>query len=276
MKYLLLLLALLHPAAVQALSIATDSLWRGELRFGENVRVEKGVTLSVAPGTRVEFFGGALEVFGTLRARGARFEGDDWQGIVLRDGESRVEDCLVQGARTGILVLGGAPEISGNEFTGNGIAIQVNGPARPTLVGNRIRGGGIGVLLSRRADARLRHNHINGHRIGVQVEDSSYPVIRDNDLSGNAMALVLSRQSSAWEKANGEAARRPVALTGTVDAKNNWWGSAATEELARDAGRGNPSFIHDGRDEPYFEAEGRKYPLDIVEFLPWRTVPLTP
>ncbi|WP_305042342.1 right-handed parallel beta-helix repeat-containing protein [Geoalkalibacter sp.] len=272
---MLLLLTFLFPVSAQALSLATDTHWQGSLRFDAGVRVEKGATLSVAPGTRVEFAGGALEVFGSLHARGARFEGEDWQGIVLRDGESRMEDCAVLGARTGVLVLGADPGIIGNQFTGNEIAIKAQGAARPILVGNQISGGGTGVLLSRRSDARLRHNRITGNRIGVQVEHSSYPVIRDNDLSGNAMALVLSRQSSAWEKTRGAGGRRPVALTGAVDAKNNWWGAAATEELERTAGRGNPSFIHDGRDEPFFTDEGKTYPLDIVEFAPWRAAPLT-
>ncbi|WP_305046021.1 right-handed parallel beta-helix repeat-containing protein [Geoalkalibacter sp.] len=390
MRGLLLFLLLLLPVAAQARSIAADTLWQGRVELSGAVRVEKGVTLTVAPGSEVHFSGGGLEVLGTLAARGARFTGDDWEGIILRGGESLLEDCLVSGARTGIQVLGGKPllrnlelsgnttglelrqqssaevvgcrilgnrevglflkddakprvedciiadngrfgvyihralprvfrgnqlngnavglmiayygsdpEISGNRFAGNEVAIKVDRAARPTLVGNQIADGGTGVLLARRSDARVRNNRINGNRIGVQVEYSSYPVIRDNDLSGNAMALVLDHQSSAWEKENGEAARaaesngrgafgqaarqpaseaarRPVALTGTVDAKHNWWGEAATQELTRGAGRGNPSFIHDGRDQPYFEDQGKQYPLDIVEFVPWRNAPLTP
>jgi parallel beta-helix repeat protein len=210
-------------------------------------------------------------------------------------------DNLLRANPVGLMIAyyGTDPEIGGNRFEGNEVGIQVDRAARPVLVSNVLVDGGTGILLSRRADARIRHNRISGNRIGVQVEYSSYPVIRENDLAGNAMALVLSHQSSAWERANGEAARaaessgrgafgqtarqpadaearRPRALTGTVDAKHNWWGAAETAELTRSAGHGNPPFIHDGRDEPYFEDEGKKYPLDMVEFAPWRATPLNP
>lgn len=389
-KLWFLILCALLPTTAQALTIAEDTLWRGTLEFAEPVRVERGATLRVEPGTQVRFQGGGLEVLGRLEARDAQFSGTDWEGIQLHAGEHLLENCRISGARLGLLVLGGAPqligleifangtglelrrqssaevrdcrirdnqtvglflkdearprvrncviegngrfgvyvyrsnptlfrdnllranpvglmvayygsdpEIGGNRLVGNEIGIQVDRAARPVLVGNDISGGGTGVLLSRRADARVRHNRIHGNRIGVQVEYSSYPVIRENDLAGNAMALVLSHQSSAWERANGEAARsaesggrgafgqaarqpadaaalQPRVLTGTVDAKHNWWGEAAVEELARDAGYGNPSFIHDGRDEPYFEDAGVKYPLDVVEFAPWRDAPLAP
>jgi parallel beta-helix repeat protein len=183
------------------------------------------------------------------------------------------------------------PEIRNNEFEQNGAAIQVDRAARPLITGNRIHDNETGLLLSRRADARVRRNLVHDNRIGIQVEYSSYPVIRENDLAGNGTALVLHHQSSAWEKANGEAMRNkqsfaggpfnrnpsgakeaappPAVLTGTVDARRNWWGEEATAQLRTHQGRGNLVFIHDSRDEPFFEDGGVNYPLDRVEFAPW-------
>ncbi|AJF05731.1 right-handed parallel beta-helix repeat-containing protein [Geoalkalibacter subterraneus] len=190
------------------------------------------------------------------------------------------------------------PEIRKNEFEQNGIAIKVDRAARPLVTGNRIHGNETGLLLSRRADARVRRNLVRDNRIGIQVEYSSYPVIRENDLAGNGMALVLHHQSSAWEKANGEAMRNtqssargpfnrnasggkeaappPAVLTGTVDARRNWWGEDATAQLQVNQGRGNQVFIHDSRDEPFFEDGGVNYPLDRVEFAPWLEEPVFP
>jgi parallel beta-helix repeat protein len=190
------------------------------------------------------------------------------------------------------------PEIRNNEFEQNGIAIKVDRAAQPLLAGNRIHGNETGLLLSRRADARVRRNLVRDNRIGIQVEYSSYPIIRENDLAGNGTALVLHHQSSAWEKTNGEAMRKtqsfargpfnrnaaggkeaappPAVLTGTVDARRNWWGEDATAQLQANQGRGNQIFIHDSRDEPFFEDGGVNYPLDRVEFAPWREGPVFP
>jgi parallel beta-helix repeat protein len=190
------------------------------------------------------------------------------------------------------------PEIRNNEFEQNGIAIKVDRAARPLVTGNRIHDNGTGLLLSRRADARVRRNLVRDNRIGIQVEYSSYPIIRENDLTGNGTALVLHHQSSAWEKANGEAMRNtqsfangpfnrnasggketappPTVLTGTVDARRNWWGGDGTAQLQVNQGRGNQIFIHDSRDEPFFEDGEVNYPLDRVEFAPWLGEPVFP
>jgi parallel beta-helix repeat protein len=190
------------------------------------------------------------------------------------------------------------PEIRNNEFEQNGIAIKVDRAARPLVTDNRIHDNGTGLLLSRRADARVRRNLVRDNRIGIQVEYSSYPIIRENDLTGNGTALVLHHQSSAWEKANGEAMRNtqsfangpfnrnasggketappPTVLTGTVDARRNWWGGDGTAQLQVNQGRGNQIFIHDSRDEPFFEDGEVNYPLDRVEFAPWLGEPVFP
>jgi hypothetical protein len=72
-----------------------------------------------------------------------------------------------------------------------------------------------------------------------------------------------------------EADRQPAVLDGTVDARGNWWGHAGNLELARIGEQGNPSFIHDGRDQATFVEQGKNYPLDTVAFSPWNAIPLT-
>ncbi|MDX9709628.1 MAG: right-handed parallel beta-helix repeat-containing protein [Trichloromonas sp.] len=382
---LALIFILLWPGMAAALSIEQPTVWRGELRFGETVRVAPGAALTVEPGTTVHFSGGTLEVAGRLVAQEARFTGTDWQGIVLKgvDGDTRLTDCLIDGADTGVEAIGGAPRLerlhlrgnrigaqlgkkstavlrdsrieensraglivkdgaaptlTGNLFTGNGlfgayivqakpltfrdnrfesqptglkianlgsdpeiagnrfekneVAILVDKAARPILTGNLFTGNGIALHLYRRADARVEGNRFGDNTLAVLAEYSSYPKIAGNDFTGNERALELAYQSSAWEREKGAESRAresrqgafgqgmrpdggerqwpPAATDGTINARDNWWGTAGTEELATAAGKDNPSFILDGRDTPTFRDGGKDYPLDRVLFSPWR------
>ncbi len=205
----------------------------------------------------------------------------------------------ISGQPTGLKIsnYGSDPRVSGNRFEKNEVGIQVDKAARPTLTGNLLTDNGTALHLYRRADPQVAGNRFSGNQLGILVAFSSYPRIEGNDFSDNALALKLEFQSSRWEEQNGEAARqaetsrgafgqtprqnvgeqerRPAQTNGTVDARGNWWGPAATVELAGDAGQANPSFIHDGRDQPTFTEEGRDYPLDRVIFAPWSPTALT-
>lgn len=390
-RLLALLAAVLLPAPVLALTLSGDTRWQGAIDFAETVRVESDAVLTVAPGTLVTFRGGGLEVAGRLQADGARFTGQDWDGIVLKGcgAETLLHDCIVEGARTGILVRGGQPRlegltltdngvgmelrqktdasvsgcsfrnnakvglfvkdeataavigsrfegngrfgayiyralprrfsgnvlagnptglmvshfgsdprIEGNRFEQNGLGILVDRAAKPVLAGNLLRGNGTGIRLYRRSDPRVEGNRLEGNEVGVSVAFSSYPLLVGNDLAGNGTALLLEFQSSDWERAQGSVAReaqasargafgqssrsevtederRPRQLSGTVDARGNWWGTDGTSELARIGSEGNPSFIEDGRDTPTFVDAGKSYPLDRALFAPWSGKPLT-
>jgi len=204
------------------------------------------------------------------------------------------------GNGTGLMIAnyGSDPRIAGNRFTDNEIGIRVDRAARPHLNGNVLRGNRTAIRLYRRSDPLIEGNLVTGNETGISVAYSSYPVIRGNDLAGNGLALELEFQSSTWEEQKGSAARAAAAadrgafgraparavgeeqrrardLDGTVDARDNWWGQDGSAELRRIGRGGNPSFIHDGRDQPTFEEGGKDYPLDRVRFAPWRAAPAT-
>lgn len=201
---------------------------------------------------------------------------------------------------TGLMIsnAGSDPLIQGNLFEKNGIAILVDRAARPRLTENILRDNQTGVRLYRRADAEISGNRFEKNSDALSIAYSSYPRISNNDFVSNRRAVFLEFQSSTWEKSNGstvreneaesrgafgqsnghaasaEARRRPDAeLNGTVDARHNWWGEEGSRELNRIGARGNPSFIHDGRDAPTFVDVGKEWPLDRVTFTPWQSSP---
>ncbi|MHB8709738.1 MAG: right-handed parallel beta-helix repeat-containing protein [Desulfuromonadales bacterium] len=381
-----LLFLLLGAGSASALTLTRDTRWSGELRFAGSVTVPAGVALEVAPGTRVRFAAGGLEVAGRLVAERTEFSGEKWDGLTLRgcDDRTRLTDVTVRGAKTGILVQGGTPvldrvtardnevgvelrgkaaatvsdglfrgnrkvglfikddsvarvtgcrfehngkfgayiyrarpaafsanrfsdnpvglmiayfgsdpRVEGNRFENNATAIEVDRAAQPELRGNLLIGNRIALFLQRRADPLVTGNRFADNQVAIKLAFSSYPRITGNDFAGNPLALKLEFQSSTWEREQGAAARagevaavgafgsgqgaksvtederRPATLDGTIDARGNWWGEAGNLELARAGEKGNPTFIHDGRDQPAFVEKGQDYPLDTVVFAPW-------
>jgi parallel beta-helix repeat protein len=383
-------LFLLNATPAAALVIDKDTVWSGERRFAEDVKVMPGATLTVSPGARVHFSAAGLVVAGALVADDAEFSGDKWDGVILKgnDGATRLTNCLIKGAKTGLMVQGGSPQLEkliisenniglelrgkaagrvikshftgnhkvglfikddsttavvdcrfekngrygtylyrsrpknfagnvfrensvaliiayhgsdakvlNNYFENNEIAIQVDRSARPTLEQNLLRNNRTGVYAYRRSDPLVIGNRLEGNDVGILIAYSSYPQIEGNDFVDNKMALKLEYQSSQWEAERGAQARagetatrtafagqgmrhvseedrKARSLDGMVNARGNWWGKAGLAELEETASAGNPSFIHDGRDQATFVDAGKEYPLDKVDYESWSKAPL--
>lgn len=233
--------------------------------------------------------------------RDCQFENNGRYGAyIYRSRPQEFRGNAFAGNTVGLMIgyHGSDPVIENNRFAGNTVAVQVDRSARPVFRGNLVQDNRTGLYAYRRSDPLVTGNRFQGNDVGILVAYSSYPQIEGNDFDGNGMALRLEYQSSAWEAQRGaqvrsqEAAdrsafagqglrsvtendRKPGRLNGVVLAAGNWWGEAGTLELVGlDAGA-NPSFIHDGRDQPTFVDGGEAYPLDTVTFAPWSAVPLT-
>ena len=191
---------------------------------------------------------------------------------------------------------GSNPVVADNFFENNAVAVQVDRAARPTLKNNRLHDNRTGLYAYRRSDPIVSGNSFRGNDVAVLVAYSSYPLIEGNDFVGNNMALKLEFQSSQWEQKRGKAVRasetatrtafsgqgmrtvteedrKATDLQGLVEARHNWWGKSGTAELQKIGGDGNPSFIHDGRDQALFVDDGEEFPLDKVSFAPWSEAP---
>ena len=230
-----------------------------------------------------------------------RFEGNVRYGTYLYHARPKMfQGNMFVNNDTGLMIAyhGTDPEVLDNRFEKNRIAVQVDRAARPILRGNLLLGNQTGFYVYRRSDPVVTGNRIEENGVGLLVAYSSYPEVESNDFINNEVALKLEFQSSSWEAKRGAEARagetssrsafagkgmrtvseddrRAKHLDGMVSAGNNWWGREGTLELASIGADGNPSFIHDGRDQTTFVDEGEEYPLDKVVHSPWRKVPAT-
>lgn len=230
-----------------------------------------------------------------------RFENNSRYGAYLYHALPRsFQGNVFSGNAIGLMIAyhGSDPQVSDNRFEKNEVAIQVDRAARPLIQGNLLLGNQTGIYIYRRSDPVISGNRIEGNGVGLLVAYSSYPQIEGNDFLTNEMALKLEFQSSAWEAERGADARagqtsaksafagqgmrsvteddrRAKSMDGTVVAKGNWWGAEGAAELMKIGKSGNPSFIHDGRDQATFVDAGEEFPLDKVVHAPWSDAPLT-
>lgn len=194
--------------------------------------------------------------------------------------------------------FGSDPLIEKNIFSQNEIGIKVDRTARPLISANYIEENQTGIQLYRRSDPVIELNRLKQNQRAIHISYSSYPRIRHNDFLKNKRALVLEYQSSSWEQQQGAAARqqqlsgqgafggqkknqiteeqrRARGIDGTVDARDNWWGTMETRELETLSADANLPWVDDGLDQPTFEDEGKSYPLDLVRWSPFAPKPYT-
>jgi len=237
----------------------------------------------------------------TTSVSGCRFDKNGRYGAyIYRSNPQMFTANSFSNNEVGLMIAyhGSNPLIDNNDFEQNTVAIQVDRTAKPEIKENRLINNQTGLYAYRRSDPVVAGNRFAKNDIGVLVAYSSYPHVEGNDFIDNQLAMKLEYQSSEWEMQRGAEARasetaartafagqgmRTVSeedrkarnLAGVVEAGGNWWGVEGSAELATIGTAGNPSFIHDGRDQATFEDAGNVYPLDRVAFSPWSRTPLT-
>ncbi len=216
----LLVALLLFPNPGRGESLSSDTVWEGRVTPAGSVRVEPGATLTVRAGAVVTFAAGGLEVAGRLVAEKALFTGKDWQGIVLKgcDEETLLREVRIEGARTGLLVTGGAPRLLGLTLAGNGTGMElrqktaaevadslfsgngrvglfVKDDALPRIDGNRFEHNGkFGAYIHRSTPASFRGNRFRGNPTGLAVSNfGSDPRIEGNLFEENELGILVDR-----------------------------------------------------------------------------------
>ncbi|MBI5441516.1 MAG: right-handed parallel beta-helix repeat-containing protein [Deltaproteobacteria bacterium] len=166
-----------------------DVVWQGDVLLSEDVLVPPGVTLTIAPGTRVrvartdssktdpEYLSPLVEltVRGTLRADGEAtapisFSAAEerkpgtWAGLLVNGGTASLRHCRVEDADTAVHVLDGALRLQDS-----------------TLLGNRY---GL-VLEQEKAPAQGEGNRITANEFGIVALGSNVPGASFAEVRGN-------------------------------------------------------------------------------------------
>lgn len=222
---LFILLCLLTPRpAVGSGLIASDTLWSGVVRVEGKITVQKGSTLSIAPGTVIKFSDkgdekGGLNIFGRIVARGTQgqrivFTSDKkgqeaWDEIYINSaGPSVISWADFRHATWGMHVHFTHMEISHCRFIGNEGGIRFR--SGPMLIEeNLFTGNHIGIRAYF-GEAMIRRNTISGNNIGIFVSQGPEGLqISGNNIAGND-----------WYNLRiGDFEPKPVRVSG------NWWGS---------------------------------------------------
>lgn len=220
-------------AAVAQTHITDDALtanatWSGKILIEKPFKVNKGVTLTVKPGTEIRLKKGAcLNVEGVLKAVGSKsapivFTSDeqaaapgDWQGInLIESGEgTALRHCNVSFATTvGMSVC--SPEIRDCEIFKciNGVAVARKSQAiikdnnihdmteaavncqmgaTPLVTGNTIERCGTAVSSAQDAAPSVKNNRIISCGSGIALNQAGIPPIEGNTFKDNKIGIML-------------------------------------------------------------------------------------
>ena len=223
---------LIAAQAAEAGSLAKDATWSGTVKVEGQLVVEKGATLTLKPGTRVEFVPGKMDeegladsglvVKGAIVAKGlpgsritftsgaVRKRPGDWGEVKLLSSEgSAFDNCDFMFGGWGLHVHDSTLTISGCTFTNElyggirGIGGEVE------ITGCTITGLEVGIRYWKGAPS-IHHNTITGNRTGIFLrQDTGSASIYFNNIYGN----------SEYDMKLGDSHKDDV------DARRNWWGT---------------------------------------------------
>ncbi|WP_303720200.1 right-handed parallel beta-helix repeat-containing protein [Malonomonas rubra] len=186
----------LLPTLATSAVISEDTEWSGSRQVRETVRVEKGATLVIAPGSQLEFIDGHLEVSGTLVADRANFSGANWQGLVLNhnSSETKISDSKITGAQTGILITGGAPQLTGVVLENNQVGIELKQQAKATLDNCSFRNNGkVGLFVKEGSNAIVSNNLFTGNgKFGSYIYRANPERFANNRFTNNEVGLMIA------------------------------------------------------------------------------------
>ncbi len=173
-----------------------------DLRLGF-LTIEPGADLRFEPGAGFAFFAG-----GELRAQGRpeapitmrADAGGIWQGLIFQVafGLPTVENCLIEGAESGVMADESIVTLRGNVFQGNTRGVQSNSGGQVIVRGSRFSSNAVGVQTSAGFPDPF----------GAGAADL-FGALMPNSFEGNSVALEVLNQDTI------------------VDARHNWWGSAS-------------------------------------------------
>jgi parallel beta-helix repeat protein len=185
-----------HPLAI-AQNIIKDEIWFGIIELTNDVRIPQGATLTVQPGTVIQFNSDRnpeLLVEGKFIAEGMKenpitftstqAKANSWTWIRFSGtAEGRLKFCHVESANTGILLDGASPEISQTTFTKNSYGINaINSSA--LIHHNVFHDNGYGIVATN-SNLTITHNVFHNNHIDAINLSGSNGVVKNNIIYNN-------------------------------------------------------------------------------------------
>ena len=124
--------------------------------------------------------------------------------------------------------------IQGNTFNANEVAIQSESSSIVEIIDNLIENNTVGIISSNSSTAQ--RNLIKNNDTGTKVSHDSYTIIQNNTYTGNRVAIELNQSSLTTISYNNIENNTQnsiflVDISGTVEATNNWWGTADAQAI---------------------------------------------
>ncbi|NIV11533.1 MAG: hypothetical protein GWN62_09695, partial [Aliifodinibius sp.] len=210
MKFLWLIIALIipflsHGQMLFSGEIARNTHWSGNILLEGDVIVKKGVTLTIAPGSRIRISANRdktnsgkdperieIIVIGNLFANGKSNDGQitftssaeapkikDWYGIVFKNRveSSMLNNCIIEYGYKGITCYGSSPELVNCEIRFNfygGISAEVR--SHPLIKSCILRGNEFaGLICELASNPIVEKTLITQNEYGVLIFDRSQP-----------------------------------------------------------------------------------------------------
>jgi hypothetical protein len=196
--------------------IGADLELMGSVTVTGELLVPAGVTLQIAPGTRISFDPAAtLVIQGGLNSDSrdepielAARVGGTWGGIRVEGGNIGLRGFILSGATTGIALQRAQGILEGGQIQKCDTGLLISGSGSASARDLRISENRIGVRLDR-SDAELMLNRVASNAVGVEMSGFS-GVLRDNAIFQNT--LNLRADTGTLLEANYWGSLDPVAL----------------------------------------------------------------
>ena len=194
---------------------------------------------------------------------------DNTNGVQFRDSQVTMTGSVISGSQWGLRCVYSDLNMSGCVIENN----LVNGAnirdSKLKVRGNRMTENRRGLYLQR-SEGQVVGNDLSANsEHGIFLEESTVEVV-DNQITDNGRAGVR------WLNSKGRLARNLIADNGVyglindgataVNARNNWWGSADSADIA--------ATTRDGRDRPGLGLVDNRFAL--LKPLPFNLLPETP
>jgi len=240
---------LLLAAAQSALAVRTlpagETVWQGDMTISETVRVPQGSRLVIRPGTVVRVtdptvqldISGVLVAGGTATASVRFVSPKGWQGISFVEAEQgsmfsavqfadaetaissiatdfKVVDSVFRDCGSAIKLLReSAPQITGNRFENNDMAVDNEMKSAPTILNNLFTGHRkTAILASHNSRGRIAGNRFEKNEQGIGLLQTYPDEIANNTFVDNRVALYCNQTKNSPRITGNHFERNEMAL----------------------------------------------------------------